>query len=284
MGPGLPYCSANPQGAVRPSRGSFRSPMWNMDRAAVADLIAVQEGRSPVPLLDDDAVLELLRSRPRIAMIGASANPARAANGVLRNLRRAGYHVVAVNPTTTVIEDEPCYPTLADAVAATGPVDLVDVFRRPDQCVAHAHEAVAAGRALPVAPAGHRQRRGGADRPRRRARGRDGPLHEHRALAARDLGPAPRALNPRPARASPIRSMPSVPPLRRSSCRRSTFTPSPATTRPSCSCRATPTGRPGSRNGSTAASRRHRSWSRRTAASSATRARSTASRSRSRRR
>ena len=94
--------------------------MWNMDRAAVADLIAVQEGRSPVPLLDDDAVLELLRSRPRIAMIGASANPARAANGVLRNLRRAGYHVVAVNPTTTVIEDEPCYPTLADAVAATG--------------------------------------------------------------------------------------------------------------------------------------------------------------------
>ncbi len=116
-----------------------------MDRAAVADLIAVQEGRSPVPLLDDDAVLELLRSRPRIAMIGASANPARAANGVLRNLRRAGYDVVAVNPSTTVIEDEPCYPTLADAVAATGPVGLVDVFRRPDQCVAHAREAVAVG-------------------------------------------------------------------------------------------------------------------------------------------
>ena len=119
--------------------------MWNMDRTAVADLIAVQEGRSPIPLLDDDAVLELLRSKPRIAMIGASANPARAANGVLRNLRRAGYDVVAVNPTVSVIEDEPCYPTLAEAVEATGPVELVDVFRRPDQCVAHAREAVAVG-------------------------------------------------------------------------------------------------------------------------------------------
>lgn len=119
--------------------------MWNMDRAAIADLIAVQEGRSPVPLLDDDAVLELLRSRPRIAMIGASSNPARAANGVLRNLRRAGYDIVAVNPTVTLIEGEPSYPTLAAAVAETGPVDLVDVFRRPSECVAHAREAVAVG-------------------------------------------------------------------------------------------------------------------------------------------
>ena len=32
-----------------------------------------------------------------------------------------------------------------DAVAATGPVDLVDVFRRPELCVPHAHEAVAVG-------------------------------------------------------------------------------------------------------------------------------------------
>jgi predicted CoA-binding protein len=118
---------------------------WQADRSYIADLIAVQEGTSTVPLLDDDAVLDLLRSRPRIAMIGASANPARAANGVLRNLRRAGYDVVAVNPNETVIESEPCYPTLADAVSATGPVGIVDVFRRPDQCVAHAREAVAVG-------------------------------------------------------------------------------------------------------------------------------------------
>jgi predicted CoA-binding protein len=38
-----------------------------------------------------------------------------------------------------------CYPSLAAAVEATGPVDIVDVFRRPEACPAHAREAVAAG-------------------------------------------------------------------------------------------------------------------------------------------
>ena len=37
------------------------------------------------------------------------------------------------------------FATVAAAVAATGPFDLVDVFRRPELCVPHAHEAVAAG-------------------------------------------------------------------------------------------------------------------------------------------
>ena len=37
------------------------------------------------------------------------------------------------------------YPTLAAATAATGPFDIVDVFRRSELCVPHAHEAVAAG-------------------------------------------------------------------------------------------------------------------------------------------
>jgi uncharacterized protein len=64
---------------------------------------------------------------------------------VLQSLRRAGYDVVAVNPRETEIEGLPCYPTVADAVAATGPVDIVDVFRRPDLCVEHAREAVAVG-------------------------------------------------------------------------------------------------------------------------------------------
>ena len=37
------------------------------------------------------------------------------------------------------------YPSLADAVAATGPFDIVDVFRRSELCVPHAREAVATG-------------------------------------------------------------------------------------------------------------------------------------------
>jgi hypothetical protein len=64
---------------------------------------------------------------------------------VLRDLLRLGFDVVPVNPAATVVEGLACYPTLAAAVAATGPIDLVDVFRRADACPVHAREAVAVG-------------------------------------------------------------------------------------------------------------------------------------------
>lgn len=115
------------------------------DRERVATLIEVAEGRFPIPLLDDAGIRDLLRSGPRIAVIGASANAIRPSLGVMRDLRRAGYDVVAVSPRETEIDGQACYPDLAAAVAATGPVDIVDVFRRSDLCVGHAREAVAAG-------------------------------------------------------------------------------------------------------------------------------------------
>lgn len=115
------------------------------DRDWLTTLIDVQEGRFPLPLLDDAGIRELLASRPRIAMVGASSNPGRPSHGVMAALLRAGYEVIPVNPRETEIDGLPCYPTVAAAVAATGPVDLVDVFRRPDQCVEHAREAVAVG-------------------------------------------------------------------------------------------------------------------------------------------
>jgi predicted CoA-binding protein len=37
------------------------------------------------------------------------------------------------------------FASLAEAVAATGPFEMVDVFRRSELCEGHAHEAVAAG-------------------------------------------------------------------------------------------------------------------------------------------
>jgi len=96
-------------------------------------------------VLDDGGVAEVLRTTHRIAMIGASSNPLRPSNGVFRYLRAVGYDVVPVNPGKTSVEGVTCYPTLAEAVAATGPVELVDVFRRAELCPPHAHEAVAIG-------------------------------------------------------------------------------------------------------------------------------------------
>lgn len=115
------------------------------DRVSIADLIAVQEGRSPVPLLDDAAIRAVLASRPRIALVGASSNPGRPAFGVMESLIGIGYDVVPVNPAEPEIQGLPCYPSVVDAVAATGPIQLVDVFRRASFCEEHARDAVAAG-------------------------------------------------------------------------------------------------------------------------------------------
>jgi predicted CoA-binding protein len=116
-----------------------------VERDRVAALLDLQEGRSEVPLLDAEGIAELLRSRPRIAVIGASSSPFRPSNGVFQDLRRFGYDVVPVNPAEDEVAGQPCFPTLAAAVEATGPIDLVDVFRRPEACPAHAREAVVVG-------------------------------------------------------------------------------------------------------------------------------------------
>ncbi len=96
-------------------------------------------------MLDDAGIAEALRESRRIAVIGASSRPGRPSTGVFRYLLDAGYDCVPVNPAEAEVLGVRAYPTLADAVAVTGPVELVDVFRRPELCVPHAREAVAVG-------------------------------------------------------------------------------------------------------------------------------------------
>jgi uncharacterized protein len=115
------------------------------DAERVAALVDLHEGRLGVPLLDDAGIRDLLTTAKRIAIVGASPDPTRPSSGVLRDLRGAGYDVVPVNPNADLVEGEPCYPSIAAAVEATGPVDIVDVFRRAEACVPHAREAVAVG-------------------------------------------------------------------------------------------------------------------------------------------
>ncbi len=78
-------------------------------------------------------------------MIGASSNPARPSFGVLRTLVGAGYDCAPINPNETEVAGLRAWPTLESAVGATGPFDIVDVFRRSKLCVDHAREAVATG-------------------------------------------------------------------------------------------------------------------------------------------
>ena len=89
----------------------------------------------------------MLRSARRIAVVGASSNPSRPSFGVFRYLVGQGFDCVPINPNESEVLGVPAFGTLAEAVAETGPFDIVDIFRRSELCVPHAHEAVAAGAA-----------------------------------------------------------------------------------------------------------------------------------------
>lgn len=98
------------------------------------------------PLLDDQGIAELLAAAHRIAVVGASSNPARPSHGVFRSLVRAGYQCVPVNPNETEVEGVAAVATLAEAAAALGGrIDIVDVFRRPELTEEIARDAVAVG-------------------------------------------------------------------------------------------------------------------------------------------
>jgi predicted CoA-binding protein len=115
------------------------------DTARVRDILDLQEGRWPVPLLEDAEIGQALRVARRIAVVGASPSTYRPSNGVMRTLLDAGYDCVPVNPLVSEVLGRPSWPTLEAAVDATGPVDIVDVFRRSAATPDVARSAVAVG-------------------------------------------------------------------------------------------------------------------------------------------
>jgi predicted CoA-binding protein len=139
--------SSGPDAASDPSSTTDSQRRREREAQRIRELVAFQEGALDVAVLDEAGIRALLgsRPRPRIAMIGASSNPARPSNDVFRYMVAAGYEVVPVSPTEAEVEGIRAYPTLAEAVAAAGPFDVADVFRRAEFCPDHAREAVKAG-------------------------------------------------------------------------------------------------------------------------------------------
>jgi predicted CoA-binding protein len=91
---------------------------------------------------DPNLIRDVLKNTRRIAMVGASPNPARPSNGVLRFLVGKGYDVVPVNPghAGKEIHGQTVVASLADI---EGPIDMVDVFRAADQLPALVDEILA---------------------------------------------------------------------------------------------------------------------------------------------
>lgn len=66
--------------------------------------------------------------RARIAVVGASNNPEKYGNIIVRNLMGKGYDVLPINPREANVAGLPAYPNLA---AAPGPIDIVDFVTPP---------------------------------------------------------------------------------------------------------------------------------------------------------
>lgn len=93
---------------------------------------------------DEGEIRELLASPRRIAVIGASPNPARASNEVLGFLVAQGHDVIAVNPghAGKTIHGAPVVATLANVEP---PADIVDIFRNSDDAGTAVDEAIVHG-------------------------------------------------------------------------------------------------------------------------------------------
>ena len=96
--------------------------------------------------IDSTTLRRLLRQPCTIAVVGLSAEPSRPSFEVAQTMQAHGYRIVPVNPRYAEkgerILGESCYASLTDIPF---PVDIVNVFRRTEEVLPIARQAVQIG-------------------------------------------------------------------------------------------------------------------------------------------
>jgi len=87
-----------------------------------------------------EKIRRILKNSKTIAVVGLSPKEQRPSHQVAAYLSRAGYTIIPVNPGQDSIMGLPCYPNLH---AIPIPVDMVDIFRRPEAVLSIVEEAIA---------------------------------------------------------------------------------------------------------------------------------------------
>ncbi len=90
----------------------------------------------------DDRLRHILKHAHTIAVVGMSNNPTRASFEVGDYLQKQGYRVLPVNPTIDRVLELPVYHSLHEIDEH---VDVVDVFRRPEDVPQVVEDAIAIG-------------------------------------------------------------------------------------------------------------------------------------------
>ena len=95
-----------------------------------------------MPIEGDKAIETILRRARTIAVVGASPKPGRDSGTISTFLATKGYTVIPVNPAYEEVLGMKCYPALT---SIGSPVDIVDIFRNPDEVLPIIDEAIATG-------------------------------------------------------------------------------------------------------------------------------------------
>ena len=89
--------------------------------------------------VDSDAELREILGADRIAVVGCSTTPGKAAHDVPQYLRDHGYEVIPVNPYADEIFGREAADSLADVEAE---IDVVDVFRPSEEVAGIVEQAI----------------------------------------------------------------------------------------------------------------------------------------------
>lgn len=87
----------------------------------------------------DEKIKKILKDCKNIAVVGLSPKEDRPSHIVATFLKSQGYRIIPVNPNADEILGEKCYPTLS---AVPYPIDVVDIFRRPEDIPPIVDEAI----------------------------------------------------------------------------------------------------------------------------------------------
>jgi hypothetical protein len=86
----------------------------------------------------DKEIKEFLSLR-RVAVIGMSKHPNKAAHYVPQYLSENGYDIIPINPTANEISGKKCFDSISDVASD---VDIIDIFRPSDKILSIIKEAV----------------------------------------------------------------------------------------------------------------------------------------------
>lgn len=131
----MPWCNLSPHG------GSDAEGVDLPDRTP-AEGFMNEACEMPLTNATSDEVRRILTTLKTVAVVGLSDKPDRDSHRVAAYLQGAGYRVIPVNPHVTAVLGERSHPSLRDVPE---PVDIVNVFRRPDAVPEIVADAIAIG-------------------------------------------------------------------------------------------------------------------------------------------